>query len=113
MSEEDPQQIKELRFVLRQRMPSPFGFEFEVEFKHEFVELDALVKTSARLTGLIEIKVNAAFLLSDYKSKEESGTMLIESRSYAGPRVVVTQVFPVVGPAAQRKLHDNLRQFFL
>ena len=116
MSAEDPQQIKELCFILREKMPSPFGFEFQFDLTFEFVEPDALVKVSARnefMGGLLRLRLDDSFLLANYKSEKENGTVLIESLSVTAPRVFLTQVFLVLGPSVHRKMLDNVREFFV
>ena len=120
MSEEDPQQIKELRFIFHEKVPSPFGLPVEttpdLDCRFEFVEPNALVRSSARSEGrfgLIKFRMNGTFLLADYKSRKESGTVLIDSTSFIGPRAWVTQLFLAKASPAHRKMLDNLREFFV
>ena len=120
MSVKDPQHIKELRYIIHEKMPSPFGLPGDtfpdIDVKFEFVEPDALVKSSARSEdrfGLIKFRMNGTFLLADYRSKKESGTVLIDSTSFTGPRVVITRIFLANAQPAHRKQLDNLREFFV
>ena len=120
MNEVDQQQIKELRFILHEKMPSPFGLPGETtpdfDCRIEFVEPDALVRSSARSAdklGLIKFRMNGTFLLADYKSRKESGTVLIDSTSFTGPRIVVTHLFLANAQPVHRKQLDNLREFFV
>ena len=125
MSEEDAQKIRELRYIRYEKIPLGFGLpgeliKFGVDERLDFVEPDVRVKLSVSMSkGELPVslrkffKVNGTFLLADYKSKKESGTVLIDSRSFTGPRILVTRWFLVLAPPTIRKTLSNMREFFV